>query len=92
MCVLRKNKARLRKHCCHGKAISITYSECVFVALVIQHANACTILYCHTWPVRLYNIFFTLSDKRFYFRKKKVIEYKMCFDFIYNKCLKYIQF
>jgi hypothetical protein len=25
-------------HCCTGKAISITYSECVFVALVIQHA------------------------------------------------------
>jgi len=26
------------KHCCSGKAISIIYSECVFVALVIQHA------------------------------------------------------
>ena len=25
--------------CCRGKAISITYSECVFVALVIQHAT-----------------------------------------------------
>jgi len=25
-------------HCCSGKAISITYSECVFLALVIQHA------------------------------------------------------
>ena len=27
-----------RNHCCHGKAINITYSECVPVALVIQHA------------------------------------------------------
>ena len=26
-------------HCCHQKAISITYSECVPVALVIQHAK-----------------------------------------------------
>jgi len=27
-------------HCCsEKKAISITYSECVFVALVIQHAK-----------------------------------------------------
>jgi hypothetical protein len=26
-------------HCCSGKAISIKYSECVFVALVIQHAK-----------------------------------------------------
>jgi len=33
-----KKKARSRNHCCLGKAISITYSECVFVALVIQHA------------------------------------------------------
>jgi hypothetical protein len=24
-------------HCCSGKAVSFTYSECVFVALVIQH-------------------------------------------------------
>jgi hypothetical protein len=25
--------------CCHGKAIIIAYSECVFVTLVIQHAQ-----------------------------------------------------
>jgi len=25
-------------HCCSGQAIGITYSECVFVALGIQHA------------------------------------------------------
>ena len=25
-------------HCCSGKAINITYCECVFVALGIQHA------------------------------------------------------
>jgi hypothetical protein len=29
-------EARSRNHCCSGKAISITYSECVFVALGIQ--------------------------------------------------------
>jgi len=32
-------KARSRNHCCSGKAISITYSECVIVALGIQHAK-----------------------------------------------------
>jgi hypothetical protein len=26
-------------HCGHRKAISITYSECMFVALVMQHAK-----------------------------------------------------
>ena len=32
--------------CCHGKAVSITYSQCVFVALVIQHVKCicCIIL------------------------------------------------
>ena len=31
-------KARSCSHCCSGKAMSIAYSECVFVALGIQHA------------------------------------------------------
>jgi hypothetical protein len=39
MYVQRNIKARSRNHCCRGKAISITYSECVSVALVIQHAR-----------------------------------------------------
>jgi hypothetical protein len=30
--------ARSCNHCCSGKQIIITYSECVFVALGIQHA------------------------------------------------------
>jgi len=34
----RKNKARSCNHCCLGKAISITYFECVSVALGIQHS------------------------------------------------------
>ena len=29
---------RSRDHRCSGRAINITYSECVFVVLVIQHA------------------------------------------------------
>ena len=61
-------------HCCRGYTISITYSVCVSVALVIQHAHA---PYCHLWPAPLYNIFYTLSHKQHDFREK-VIEHKMC--------------
>jgi hypothetical protein len=38
MYVYRNTEAPSRNHCCHGKAISIICSECVFVALSIQHA------------------------------------------------------
>ena len=38
-------EAGLCNHCCCGKAISITYSECVSVALVTQHAmHMCRIM------------------------------------------------
>jgi len=33
------NKPRSRSHCCHTKAISTTYSECVSVTLVTKHAE-----------------------------------------------------
>jgi hypothetical protein len=39
MYVKRNIEARSRNHCCCGKAISITYFECVSVALVIQHTK-----------------------------------------------------
>jgi hypothetical protein len=57
-------------HCCRGKAVSTTDSECVFVALVIQHAqtNSHTILPSVT-RLALPN-FSTLSHKWHYFLKK----------------------
>jgi hypothetical protein len=33
-------EARSRNHCCRGKAIIITSSECVSVAFRIQHARS----------------------------------------------------
>jgi len=68
--------ARLRNHSCCEKN-NITYSACVFVALVTQHALRVRriILSFVACPVLPY--FSTLSHKRHNFREK-VIEHKMC--------------
>jgi len=43
-CTYKHNtKMQSQKHCCYRKAISIIYSECVSIALVIQQAK----LMCH---------------------------------------------
>ena len=39
MYVSRNIEARSCNHCCCGKAISITYSEFIFLALGIEHAS-----------------------------------------------------
>jgi hypothetical protein len=39
MYLQRNNELRSRNRCCRGKAISITYSECVSVPSVVQHAK-----------------------------------------------------
>jgi len=63
-------QSRSRNHCCHGKGISITYSESVFVALATQHAKRMrriilSPVYC---PALQY--FSTLYHKRHDFREK----------------------
>ena len=44
-------------HCCSGKAVSVTYSKCVSVALVTSMQCASSVLYCHPWSIWLYHIF-----------------------------------
>jgi len=46
-------QARSRNSCSHGKVISITYSECVFVGFFIQHAKRMRPVILSLWPVRL---------------------------------------
>jgi len=62
---------------CSEKVISITYSECVFVASGVQHAVRCMhrIVIC---GVSRPTIFFELSHKRHDFRDKINERIKMC--------------
>ena len=75
MHVKRDDDARSRNRCCRGKAASITYSECVSVTLVIQHAKRMRrVTFC---GLPGSTIFSHISHKRHDFREK-VIERKMC--------------
>jgi hypothetical protein len=65
-------------HCCHRKAVSITYSAFASAAQVIQHAKHMRhiILSSVACPALLYSS--TLSHKMHHFqKKKKVIENEM---------------
>jgi hypothetical protein len=85
------SQASSLNHFCTRKVKVITYSECVFVALFIQHAIHMQniILSPVTYPALPY--FSKLSHKRHHFWEK-VIEQKMCFDFLYNFYLKHFSF
>ena len=77
---------------CRGKAINITYSECVYIALGINIECALALLSFVAYQVLQY--FSTLSHKRqhFFGEGGRLLNLKLCFDFLYKFCLKYFPF
>jgi hypothetical protein len=72
----RNNEARSHTHCCRGKAINITYSECVSVALFTHHAERMRRSTLSSMACLTVLLFATLFHKR-YDIEEKVIECKM---------------
>jgi len=66
-------------HCCRGKVISITYSECVFVALVTQHAKRTRriILYLGLFDSTIFA--YIISKCTIFATKKKLLNLKCGF-------------
>ena len=96
----RNIEGRWRNHCWSGKAISFKYYECVCVCVCLSVFFAslpaceshlfCAAFYCHLLPVWLYHTFthYLIIGTNFWVGGG-IIGYKMCFDFLYDVCLKH---
>jgi len=78
-------EARSRNHCCRGKAISITYSNHVFLALVIKHTTRMRRVLLPSAASPAPQIFFSPH----YLIKetilgKELLKENVCFNFLYN--------
>ena len=72
--------------------MSITYSDCVSVALFIDYAQRMRHITLSSLACRDMRYFSKLPHKRQDFRGEKCTEHKMCSDFLYNSLLKYFSF
>ena len=74
------------------KSRSITHSECVFVALFIQHAKSLHSIILSSVSCLALPYFSTLTHKLHDFRKKKVVEYEMGVFILSRTFLKHFSF
>jgi len=78
MYVQRNIEASSCYHCCSGKAMSIIHSECLSVALDIQHAMRMRHAICGLAPLQNFP---TLSQKTARFSKNMLLSTKFVFCF-----------
>ena len=83
----RNVEARSCNRCCCGKAISITYSKSVFVALGIQHAmRMCRIVICGLSSFKIFFPYYLINGTIFGNKSLNVIWMS---DFLKDFCLKH---
>ena len=75
----RNIKVRSRNHFWSGSAISITYSECVFVGLSMQHSKPIRRIILSPVACLPLQYYPTLFHKRHDFREKKLLNTKCVF-------------
>ena len=71
-------------HCCNGKSINITYSECMFVDLGTQHAMRMRRVILSSVACPALHYFSTLSHKRTIFENEKLLNIKCVLIFPIN--------
>ena len=82
----RNADARSPYHCCRGKAISITFSECVClcVAFGMRHTKHMHSIIMRSVTCPALQYFSTLPHKPRFSKKKNCWPQNVCFDFVYR--------
>jgi len=66
-------------HCCHGKAVSIKYSECLSAVFVMQHAKCMHHITLSPVPIWIYHVLhYSINNTIF---GKKLLNIKCVFTF-----------